>query len=358
MPRRSYLLTVLALTAALAAPGIIAAGGAPASAAPAPSASPTSSPKPAPPTNLVATRVTTKSVTLSWTASVPGCCPVTGYQVLYERAFDDIRRAVSVGNVTSTTITVDIIPLMEYNFRLFATDAEGNTSLWGNTIKVITPVADTGPDTVPPSTPGTLRSSGIGPAGVELAWSPSADNVGVTGYNVYAFDGWFGSRLVATVTGTSFTAPVLSSRDSYYVRARDAAGNISIATNTVPAGTASSPPPVSSPPPPPKPTCKVTYRTTSEAFRAFVASVTVANIGPAAVEGWTLQFSFGGDQKITTSWSGSFSQAGAAVTVKNASWNGSIPAGGSTAFGLYGSWRTSNAPPTAFTLNGTTCAVG
>ncbi|MEE3920465.1 hypothetical protein V2I01_26385 [Micromonospora sp. BRA006-A] len=39
-----------------------------------------------------------------------------------------------------------------------------------------------------------------------LSWAPSTDDVGVLGYNVYRFDGWFTSTLVATVPGTTYTA--------------------------------------------------------------------------------------------------------------------------------------------------------
>ncbi|MEU8665035.1 cellulose binding domain-containing protein, partial [Actinoplanes philippinensis] len=50
-------------------------------------------------------------------------------------------------------------------------------------------------------------------------------------------------------------------------------------------------------------------------------------------------------------------QSGAAVTVTNATWNGSVPAGGSTSLGFLGSWTGSNPVPAAFTLNGTACTV-
>jgi endoglucanase len=45
------------------------------------------------------------------------------------------------------------------------------------------------------------------------------------------------------------------------------------------------------------------------------------------------------------------------VTLTNASYNAAIAAsGGSTSIGLQGSWTSSDAAPTAFTLNGTACA--
>jgi hypothetical protein len=45
------------------------------------------------------------------------------------------------------------------------------------------------------------------------------------------------------------------------------------------------------------------------------------------------------------------------VTVTNASYNGTIAAGGSTSIGFQGTWTSSDAAPTAFTLNGGNCTT-
>jgi endo-1,4-beta-xylanase len=102
--------------------------------------------------------------------------------------------------------------------------------------------------------------------------------------------------------------------------------------------------------------CHVAYSTTSQWTGGFTASVTINNTSASAISGWTLQFTFPGDQKITSSWNtGSNSQSGAAVTLTNASYNGAIAAGGNTSIGFQGTWTSSDAAPTAFTLNGATC---
>ena len=136
----------------------------------------------------------------------------------------------------------------------------------------------------------------------------------------------------------------------FYVRAKDAAGNLSIASDFVNVN----------PPTPPAnpPACQVTYTTTTQWARGFVAGVTVANTGPTPVAGWTLAFSFGDDQRITSAWNATASQSGAAVTMKNADWNAVIPAGSSTSVGMQGTWTAGNTPPTAFSLNGVPCRVG
>ena len=103
-------------------------------------------------------------------------------------------------------------------------------------------------------------------------------------------------------------------------------------------------------------TCHVTYATQSQWAGGFVAQVTIANTGSAAINGWTLAFTFPGDQHITNAWSGTPSQSGENVTITNASYNGSIPAGSSTTIGFQGTWTNSDAVPTAFTLNGANCS--
>ncbi|HEX6522384.1 MAG TPA: cellulose binding domain-containing protein [Streptosporangiaceae bacterium] len=102
--------------------------------------------------------------------------------------------------------------------------------------------------------------------------------------------------------------------------------------------------------------CHVTYATQSQWAGGFVAQVTIANNGTSAINGWTLGFTFPGDQKITNAWNdGSFTQSGENVTITNAGYNGTIAAGGNTSLGFQGTWTSSDTPPTSFTLNGTAC---
>ncbi|MBB5079404.1 discoidin domain-containing protein [Nonomuraea endophytica] len=105
------------------------------------------------------------------------------------------------------------------------TDASGSLFLKGQS---------GGDDTTPPSTPSGLRSTGTTSNTVSLAWNAATDNVGVTGYDVYR-----GSTLVNTATGTTFTDTGLSPSTAYTytVKARDAAGNTSPASNAVTATT-------------------------------------------------------------------------------------------------------------------------
>jgi acetylxylan esterase len=117
-----------------------------------------------------------------------------------------------------------------------------------------------------------------------------------------------------------------------------------------------SPPPSSPPPssPPPSGTCHVSY-VKSEWTGGFVANLSIANNGTAAVNGWRLTFTFPGDQKITNAWNAAVSQSGASVTLTNLSYNAVIGPGGSTSLGFQGTWASNDTSPASFSLNGTAC---
>jgi hypothetical protein len=370
-PLRRFRLHVLVAAAAGAAALAVTVGmtGAQAGVAPATTGTPT--PPPAPsgstpntspfppgaPTNLAATQVTTTSVTLTWTASTPGCCAVAGYDVSYLQAFNDVIWGQTAGNATTVTITANIRSGTEYRFSVSARDDLGHRSA-ASSVAVVTPVSNTG-DTTPPPAPGNLTTGSTTGAAAALSWTAPADTSDVAGYNVYGFDGWFVSTLLGTTTGTTFNAPGVSGpMPQYYVRSRDAAGNVSLASNTVRAPLGGSPPGPSSSPSTNPLACRVTYTSQAQWTRGFVAGITIANTGEAAINGWTLTYTFGGDQQITGSWSATVSQSGAAVTARNASWNAVVQPGASVSFGIQGMWGASNAPPTAFAVNGVPCATG
>jgi cellulase/cellobiase CelA1 len=103
--------------------------------------------------------------------------------------------------------------------------------------------------------------------------------------------------------------------------------------------------------------CQVTYTIASQWPGGFNADVTITSTGPA-IDGWTLGFSFPGDQRIANAWNTTLTQDGRQVSAANANWNGHIPAGGSASFGFTASFSGTNAAPTAFTVNGHPCTAG
>jgi mannan endo-1,4-beta-mannosidase len=199
-----------------------------------------------------------------------------------------------------------------------------------------------GGDTQRPTAPGNLAAAGTTSSSVSLAWSASTDNVAVTGYDVYR-----GSSRVATLPSSmlSYTDTGLSANTaySYKVYARDAAGNVSEASNTVSATTQSSGGETGG--------CTATYQLDSQWGTGFGATVTVKNTGNTATKGWTISWTFGGNQQITNMWNATPTQSGASVTARNMNYNGVIQPGSSTTFGFQAAYSGSNTSPTV------TCTV-
>ncbi len=102
------------------------------------------------------------------------------------------------------------------------------TKGWSMQLIALRP-SSTATDNVPPSAPSNLSATAVSQSQINLLWSTSTDNVGVTGYQVFR-----NGAQVGTTTTTSFTDTNLapSSTYSYNVKAFDAAGNVSAQSTT------------------------------------------------------------------------------------------------------------------------------
>jgi len=112
-----------------------------------------------------------------------------------------------------------------YYVRAYATNSAGTA--YGDQVSFTTSATT---DTQAPTAPANLASSSVTSSSVTLTWTASTDNVAVTGYNVYQ-----GSTLIGTTTTTSYTVSGLSASTAYtfYVTAKDAAGNVSSASSSI-----------------------------------------------------------------------------------------------------------------------------
>ncbi|MEV7891455.1 cellulase family glycosylhydrolase [Streptomyces sp. NPDC002817] len=204
------------------------------------------------------------------------------------------------------------------------------------------------PDTQAPTTPGAPTASAVTATSATLSWTASTDNVGVAGYDVVRVSGSTETKVAASTTN-SVTVSGLTAETAYTfaVYARDAAGNrssrsatVNVTTDDTPAGT-----------------CSVGYRVVGEWQGGFQGEITIRNTGTAAVNGWTLGFSFANGQTVSNMWGGTPTQTGAAVSVTPASYTSTIPAAGSVTVGFIGTKGATNTAPTAFTLSGSTCTT-
>jgi endoglucanase len=94
--------------------------------------------------------------------------------------------------------------------------------------------------------------------------------------------------------------------------------------------------------------CQVTYRVSNQWQDGFTADVTVRNTRTTAINGWTVGWTFPGNQRITNAWNAPTTQSGANVTSRNDTWNGALAAGASTTYGFQATYSGSNTSPTTF----------
>jgi chitodextrinase len=127
---------------------------------------------------------------------------------------NDGTQAVTIPNVAGTTNRIMV---------------KGTNHIFFDVSNANFTITNSAPDTTTP-TAATLSASGTTTTSTNLSWTGATDNIGVTGYDVYQ-NGVFR----ASTTSTTFVANGLTASTAYsfYVIAKDAAGNVSPASNTV-----------------------------------------------------------------------------------------------------------------------------
>ncbi|HEV3036585.1 MAG TPA: cellulose binding domain-containing protein [Candidatus Angelobacter sp.] len=209
-----------------------------------------------------------------------------------------------------------------------------------------------------PSAPSGVTGTAASSSVINVSWTADVapPNCTINSYNVFrsttsGFTPSASNQIASGVTSTSFSDTGLTASTTYHyvVEAVDADGtsapSAQATAQTSPAsgggGTA----------------CHVVYTISPQNSSAFGAAITIQNTGSMAFSNWTLTWTFANGQTIASLWNGAETQSGSKVTVNSLSYNGNIPAGGSySGMGFNGAWNgTTNAVPTSFTVNGTTC---
>ncbi|MGE5528005.1 MAG: family 20 glycosylhydrolase [Patescibacteria group bacterium] len=178
---------------------------------------------PTAPANLTATAVSSSRIDLSWTAATDNV-GVAGYKVF--------RGGVEIDTVTGTTYSdTGLSPNTTYSYYVKAFDAAGNVSAQSNTAQATTPPSG---DTQAPTAPTNLEATAVSSSQINLTWTASTDNVGVTGYQVFRNGVQVGTSATTSYSDTGLQP---ATTYSYYVKAYDAAGNVSSQSNTAQATT-------------------------------------------------------------------------------------------------------------------------
>ncbi|MEU0094721.1 glycoside hydrolase family 6 protein [Kribbella sp. NPDC006257] len=204
-------------------------------------------------------------------------------------------------------------------------------------------------DQTSPSVPTALRAGTITDTSVALTWTPSTDNVAVTGYDVYRGTTLAGSSSTASFTATGLTA---NTAYSFTVRAKDAAGNVSAASAALSATTTGTTNP-------PQGSCKVKYSANTW-NTGFTASIKLTNTSTSPLSNWRLTFAFANGQTVQQGWSAVWSQAGSVVTATAIPGQGTetLAPGASVDIGFNGAHSGTNNAPTAFSVSGQPCTIG
>jgi hypothetical protein len=282
---------------------------------------------------------------ISYVASTP----VTGVSSLNLLPF--FADAVSRGSLNPSWWLIDV----EFGFEIWT----GGQDLAASNFSVSAAAGSSGGTkcTTVASAPSGVRGTAASSSVINLSWTADTApaNCTITGYNLFrsstsGFTPSSANRIASGVTATSYSDSGLSPSTTYYykIEAADAAGASSpsaqaAATTQAASGGASN--------------CHVTYSVGNSWQGGFQAAITIQNTGSTAWSGWDLTWTYTNGQVITGLWNGAENQSGGNVTVRNLSYNGAVPAGGSyNGVGFTGTWNnTTNAVPASFAINGTTC---
>lgn len=298
---------------------------------------------PSVPAGLTAPSTTANSISLSWSPSTDNV-GVTGYQILRAPGASGGTFAQIATSTTNSYVNTGLTASTTFRYQVRAVDAAGNASAVSNTVTAATQAG--GGDTQAPSVPANLTAPSTTTTSISLAWSASTDNVGVTGYQILRAPGTSGGTFtqVGTATTTSFVNSGLTANTTfrYQVRAVDAAGNASAVSNTVTAttqtgGTSGG--------------CSVTPTVQTQWQTGYVIEpARVTNTGTATINSWAVTFTLPAGHTIIGSWNTALTINGQTITARNAGHNGTVAAGGNTAFGFQVSRPNGNTQlPTGYT---------
>jgi len=194
---------------------------------------------PTAPSALTAIAASASQINLRWTNSTDTGSGVNGYQV--ERCQGATCTAflqmAFVQNGPSSFIDTGLA-VATYRYRVRSIDNAGNLSAYSNIASATT---SSTADTTAPSAPTGLAATAPVSNQLNLSWTASTDDIGVTGYLVERCQGTgcttFAQIAAITATSLSDTGLARATTYRYRVRATDAASNLSAYSSVISATT-------------------------------------------------------------------------------------------------------------------------
>jgi chitodextrinase len=152
-----------------------------------------------------------QSSTLTWSSTNATSCTGNGF------------------SASGTSGSTSVSPTVTTTYSVTCTGAGGTSPAASATVTMTNST-----DTTPPSVPTGLTATAVSSSGINLAWTASTDNVGVTGYKIFRGGAQVGASATNSYSDTGLTA---STAYTYTVSAYDAAGNNSAQSTSTSATT-------------------------------------------------------------------------------------------------------------------------
>jgi hypothetical protein len=161
------------------------------------------------------------------------------YSTTQNTAFDAATAFTTTGVTTHTSALTNLQNSTSYTYYIQCRDSVGNVGQSTIAFSVDAP-PQTPADTTAPSAPSSLSATANSSTQINLSWSASTDNVGVTQYQIFRNGG---TTAIGQTAGLTFqdTGRTPSTQYTYTVKALDAAGNVSAASNQAQATTQTPP---------------------------------------------------------------------------------------------------------------------
>jgi len=205
-----------------------------------------------------------------------------------------------------------------------------------------------------PPAPTGLTATAVSSSQINLSWNavtpPPSCNVT---YNLYAsrfanFVPSSATRIANGLVASNYSNTGLLASTTYYyiVRAADSvgeSGNSNLARATTQSGGSGL-------------GCHITYVDQNDWGTGFTGAVSIKNTGTQEINGWTLTWTWSGNQQIYDAWNSTYTQSGQNVALTNAAWNPIIGPGDTlSGIGFNADYSGTNHNPTTFYVNGALC---
>ncbi|URN96852.1 MAG: discoidin domain-containing protein [Candidatus Pristimantibacillus lignocellulolyticus] len=154
-----------------------------------------------------------------------------GYDVYVSNDGTNWGTAISSGTGSGPIITVNFPTQTSRYIKVVQT---GSVSNWWSILE-FNVFGSAGPvDTVAPTIPVNVMATATSNSQINLSWTASTDNIGVSGYDIYRNGVIVGSSTATTYNDIGLTP---ATTYNYFIKAKDVAGNTSVASSTVNATT-------------------------------------------------------------------------------------------------------------------------